>query len=286
MKVALRPPHDEDVGLAVELMNLHRPEPIDVDTVRRSWTSPGMDVELDARIGADLYVLLADIDEGRVWIDLHGRASTSALDWAESRARQMGGSRALAGGWSTERAKLDELERRGYGLVRRSRRMEIDLDGEIPPPSWPTGVEVRSIRPGEERAVWEVQQETFRDVWEPIEESFEEWSHFLLQPPRYVPELWFVATDGDEIAGFAICHPYPTLPELGWIGLLGVRRAWRRKGLGQALLLRAFRAFKERGMVRAGLGVDSESPTGAHTLYERAGMRATHRFEIYEKALP
>jgi mycothiol synthase len=269
----------------VELVNRHRPEPVDEDSVLRDWTAPRTHVELDARIGDEVYVFVEDFGEGRIWIDLHGEPVAAALDWAESRASELGGSRALAGGWSSEREKLQELERRGYVLVRRSRRMEIELGGDIPWPKWPEGIEIRSLRPGEERAVYEAQQETFRDTWEPIEESFEEWSHFLLQPPRFDPELWFVATSGDAIAGFAICHPYPSTPELGWIALLGVRREWRKRGLGRALLLHAFRAFESRGCARVGLGVDSESPTGAHTLYERVGMRTRSRFEIYEKAL-
>lgn len=285
MSLTLRPPRDDDVGRVAELMSRHRPEPVDEEGIRRSWTSPRTRVELDVRIGDGVYVRVEDFDEGRIWIDLHGAPVRPALEWAESRANQLGGSRALAGGWAGEGEKLEELERRGYVLVRTSRRMEIELGGQIPAPDWPEGIEIRLLRPGEERAVYEVQQETFRDTWEPIEESFEEWAHFLLQPPRYDPELWFIATAGPEIAGFAICHAYPTTPELGWIALLGVRREWRKRGLGRALLLHAFHTFESRGYTRVGLGVDSESPTGAHTLYERVGMRATSQFDIYEKAL-
>ena len=52
-----------------------------------------------------------------------------------------------------------------------------------------------------------------------------------------------------------------------------MRRPWRRQGLGEALLLCSFRAFRERGYTRGTLGVDASSPTGATRLYERAGMR-------------
>ncbi len=171
-------------------------------------------------------------DEERVWLDLHGRApDPSVLDWAESRARELGGSPGYsrAGGRPSGRSSTSS----GAAATDSSAsswRMEIDLDGAIPSTYLAgTRVEVRTIRPGEERTVWEVQQETFRDVWEPIEESFDEWSHFLLQPPRFVPELWFVAVDGDEIAGFAICHPLPDAPR----PRLG-RRARRKAGLADA----------------------------------------------------
>ena len=56
------------------------------------------------------------------------------------------------------------------------------------------------------------------------------------------------------------------------MGLLGVRRAWRR-GLGEALLRHSFAAFRRQGFTRGTLGVDASSVTGATRLYERAGMR-------------
>ena len=62
-------------------------------------------------------------------------------------------------------------------------------------------------------------------------------------------------------------------PELGWIGTLGVRPAWRRRGLGEALLRAAFAELFARGRRRVGLGVDTENVTGALRLYERVGMR-------------
>ena len=54
--------------------------------------------------------------------------------------------------------------------------------------------------------------------------------------------------------------------------MLGVRRAWRRQGLGEALLLHAFAEFRRRDITRGTLGVDASSATGATRLYERAGM--------------
>ena len=62
-----------------------------------------------------------------------------------------------------------------------------------------------------------------------------------------------------------------------------MRRPWRRRGLGRALLLHAFAEFRERGLPRAGLSVDSASPTGAHRLYEQVGMHLGPRYDIYEK---
>ena len=49
-----------------------------------------------------------------------------------------------------------------------------------------------------------------------------------------------------------------------------------------AILHHAFRLLAARGKARAGLGVDSESLTGATHLYEKAGMRVVRENVEYE----
>jgi mycothiol synthase len=284
MTTKLRPPREEDLALVVRLLSQHSPEPIDEKTVRRSWASPGVDLELDARLEDDAYALVESLGDERVWIDFRGRATLGLLDWAEARASEKG-SRLFAGAWASNEALLADLERNGFRLVRHSHRMEIDLTAPASGPVWPAGIELRSFCSGDERTLYELHQETFRDSWEPIEMPYDGWSHQLLQPSVFVPDLWFLAVAGGEAAGFAICHPHPGDPALGWVRILGVRRSVRRRGVGRALLLHAFAEFRGRGLGRAGLGVDAESPTGADRLYEQAGMHVSARFDIYEKQL-
>jgi ribosomal protein S18 acetylase RimI-like enzyme len=278
----LRPPDESDLAEVVSLMSRHWPEAIDEDSVRRGWTHPGVVLELDARLGPDCYGMVESFGDSRVWLDLRGEPSDELLDWAESRGRELG-TRILSGAWSTHELLLRELERRAFGLVRHSHRMEIDLAEPTAEPSWPDDIELRTYREGDDRVFYDLEIETFADSWEPAEETFEEWSHWMLEPPAFVPELWFLATAHDEPAGFAICHPHPARGELGWVRMLGVRRPWRRRGLGRALLLHAFSELCGRGFGRVGLGVDAESLTGANVLYERAGMHVVARFDIYEK---
>ncbi len=281
---SLRAPTDDDLAEVTRLLSEASPDPVAEDDVRQAWTAPGFDREQDARLEADAYVRLEDLGEGRVFLLVAGAPSGEILDWAEERGRAIG-QRLVSGSWSTNREVLRELERRGFALVRHSQRMAVDLGEPAAPPVWPAGVEVRAFRPGDERAFYEAQQETFRDSWEPVDETFEEWSHWLLDAPWFDPGLWFLALDGDETAGFAICHPRSGDPAAASIRLLGVRRPWRRRGLGRALLLHAFAVFRERSFRRAVLGVDAESLTGAQKLYESVGMHVAARFDIYEKAL-
>ena len=72
---------------------------------------------------------------------------------------------------------------------------------------------------------------------------------------------------------------------IGWIGTLGVRRPWRKRGLGLALLRHAFNEFYRRGKHKVGLGVDAQNLTGALRLYESAGMHVDQASDRYEKEL-
>jgi mycothiol synthase len=209
------------------------------------------------------------------------------LDWGEERGRVL--TKGLAGRTHTSAGSdndvlADILRARGYELVRHFFTMEIDLDDDPPQPSWPEGIAVRTFRPGEERAIYDVDMEAFQDHWDFFPVPFDDWRDYFLGSDSFDPELWFVAEDGDQIAGTALCTGVRG-PETGWVNVLAVRRPWRRRGLGRALLLHAFREFRRRRYGKVGLNVDGENLTGAVRLYEQAGMRVAHREDSYRKGL-
>ena len=175
------------------------------------------------------------------------------------------------------------LEKHGFTLIRHFWRMGIELQEMPPIAAWPEGIEVRTLIPGMERAVYEADEEAFRDHWGFISMSFEEWSHWSIKGENFDPSLWFLAMDGDEIAAFALCVDEKEAG--GWVHVLGVRRRWRRKGIGLALLHHAFGEFYRRNVHNVYLGVDAQSLTGATRLYERAGMRVVREYKNYEKEL-
>ena len=72
---------------------------------------------------------------------------------------------------------------------------------------------------------------------------------------------------------------------MGWVSILCVRRPWRGKGLGLALLQHTFNELHHWGKRRAGLGVDAQNLTGAIRLYEKAGMRVQRQYDTYELEL-
>ena len=48
----------------------------------------------------------------------------------------------------------------------------------------------------------------FADHWDFHEQSFEQWRRWQRDREFFDPTLWFLALDGDEIAGFALCAPH------------------------------------------------------------------------------
>lgn len=174
------------------------------------------------------------------------------------------------------------LEQAAFKHVRSDWIMQIDMDAPPPEPVWPEGVELRPYTPEMLYTIYEADNEAFRDHWGHLPVQFEAWQTWTVKREGFDQSLWFLAYEGDEIAAFALCE-YEQGE--GWIGELGVRRPWRRKGLGLALLYQAFGEFYRRGITRVSLNVDSQNLTGATRLYRRAGMRPVEQRDMYELEL-
>jgi mycothiol synthase len=182
-----------------------------------------------------------------------------------------------------DEASNDLHKNEGYSPKRYHWRMEIKLDSTPAAVTWPDGIELRPFsRDEHELAVWEAQNESFRDHWGSHDVSIEEWRHHRFDREGFDPSLWMIAWEGDQVAGFSINR---LRMGVGWVGTLGVRRPWRKKGLGLALLQQSFGEFHKRGFSTIGLGVDASNPTGATRLYQRAGMYIASEFLTYEKEL-
>ena len=222
------------------------------------------------------------------WVCVHpdvaGRGlATWLLDQVERRAREERAPRLMVGAFAENAAAFRLLESLGYREIRRYVQMRIDLDREPDLPEWPDGVRGDRFRPEDARSFHAAIGEAFEDEWGFTALPFEEWKRSRLEAPDTDTSLWFVARDGDQIAGYARCEA--GRDGGGWIGMIGVRNAWRRRGVGLALLREAFREFHRRGISHVGLGVDADNPTDATRLYERAGMRVIKEDIVYEKEL-
>jgi mycothiol synthase len=302
--VELRPPLLEDAAAIAEALNeFNRPAGFDLDSPEEVtvWLEfPSFDLAEDVRVAVESgkivgYAEAVQLpgDEKLVFGDVragpqHGDASAALLDFVEARARELASPEGRLRIWTAERADAARqlLETHGFEVHRYSLRMVADLDNEPAEPSWPEGISVRTRdRDEDDRAAYDLQCETFADQGgDHVAEPFQDWLHWAKREP-FDPALWFLAFAEDELVGISLCRgEWAGDDEMGWVAVLGVRRSWRRKGLGSALLLHSFRELRARGAKRVGLGVRADNATGAVRVYERVGMREVARQVWYEKA--
>ena len=305
----IRAPQRADLAAILELLNAcdvaetGRPDTT-ADDVTGDWDLPGFELARDAwlaeagegRVVGYAYTgdqLRAGELEADVWVHPGHEEPELArrlLGLAERRARQIAVGRGYAAPAldvfciNSNAAKRDLLRERGFALRRTVIRMAVDLEATPPPePVMPAGVELRAFRPGDDdHAMYETMVEAFADHYRLSDEPFQAWRERLVGSEAFDPGLWALAWAGEEPAGGVIAYDQP---DLGWIQGLGVRRPWRGRGVGGALLAHAFAAFARRGQPRVELAVDAEGETRPLRVYERAGMSSTHEYGLYEKPL-
>jgi GNAT superfamily N-acetyltransferase len=221
------------------------------------------------------------------------------LGWGEDRARQAiehcpEGARVsmYAQTSQSHQPTIAVLQKAGLNPVRYSWYMSRDLAQSVPEPQWPFGFHLTTYKEDSDlETILKAVDEVFQDHWGHIDhtgdqERFERFKHAIESDEEFDPSIWFLAMDGDQIAGVALCDPRVGPDrETGHVNILGVRRPWRKRGLGLALLHHAFGEFKRRGYQRVTLGVDTENLSGATRLYKKAGMRVAGELAVYEKEL-
>jgi mycothiol synthase len=280
----------EDVVRAEE-SSLRGPgaEPVDIADFWRNANFDGASWIIE-REGAPVgfAVALERGEESAYWATVRPEAaglglSSWLLNRAEQRARESEFAVLRAGCIAENVAAVPLFRALGYREARHYFQMRIDFEHAPAVPSPPAGIELTPFRREDASAFHATLDEAFAEEWGWHAMSFEEWRERRLDAPDTDLSLWFVARDGDELAGVVRCET--RRDSGGWIGALGVLKPWRRRGVGRALLLHAFGEFHRRGASHVGLGVDAENPTGATRLYEGAGMRVVKEDVIYEKEL-
>ncbi len=315
---SLRPADTGDIDGICDVINAYSMAVLGIPRDARrdvvlTWGQPRFNTQTDTRVAVlpsgrilgygEVEDTLANHARIGSWIRVHpdvrGQGiETALIEWIETRARTSVPLAppeirvALSQGTPDEDEIANALfQERGYAVIRHFLRMQIELDREIPEPRWPEGVQVRTF--DLERDLEEMvhaYRDAFQDHWGhvnvPFEEDLQEWDHWIRNDPEFDPTLAFLAVSGPTIVGLSACDPtFSEDPGMGFIDVLGVRRAWRRRGIARALLYHTFREFQHRGQKRVGLGVDATSLTGANRVYEASGMRPARRVTVYEIVL-
>jgi mycothiol synthase len=236
---------------------------------------------------------------GRVHPEWRRRGIGRALlHWNERRARERAAAEpalaspsAVLGSWASEfePGARTLYESEGYIVNRYAFTMINGHVQDAEPIAMPDGIALRPVTSDQHRAIFEADDEAFRDHFEhraATEEDFV--ATFSL--PELDTSLWMVGWDGDQLAGSVQTWIWPSENEaLGvkraWLESVSVRRQWRRRGLARALIAASLVDLRSRGIEEALLGVDAENPNGALALYEGLGFEVKVRAMSYRKAL-
>jgi ribosomal protein S18 acetylase RimI-like enzyme len=193
-----------------------------------------------------------------------------------------------AGAIPSEQRWIDVLTAAGFEFLKQHARMAMSLTGgSATAPEPPAGVTVRPVNPDDEAEM--------RRFHATIEEAFRDSDHRATDYPTWREQIaaessvsydeWFVGEVDGEWAGVLQSSDSGKDDGEGWVKCLAVLRPYRRRGVGQALLRRAFAAYAGKGRSKAGLGVDLANPTRAARLYRAVGMTPQYEANIYQRTL-
>jgi mycothiol synthase len=228
---------------------------------------------------------------GGVHPDFVGRGiGRDLFAWQNRRAREIHHEVAPTREWyieagaSTENARaIRLLERFGYQPVRYFFEMVADLASAAPHAPIPAGLRAVPYTAEWAHSLYEAHMEAFADHWGFQKRSYDMWSPGAIGSEDFRADLSRIALDGDDIAGYVLA--YDNIEGRAYIGQVGTRRPWRKRGLASALLRESIEAARASGKSSVSLGVDADSPTGAVGVYERLGFETRHRFVAYRAPL-
>lgn len=282
------------------------------DELLADWDSELFDLEKNTLLVFDQETLIGYVDLWGItppyvryycWVRVHpnynGQGIGWALNtWAEERAGEMlvkapEDAEVVVASFVNQKnqAASKLMTEHGYSVARYSWLMKINLQGQnFSEPILPTNTKLRIATNEEMKDVYKLQQDAFRDHWgfleAPLEEGFQQFKSQQLNSPHYSPDQWYVVEAEGELVGMIIGTTKSSYGEdYGWIELLGVRKDWRKKGLGESLLIKSFQSLKAAGCTQAGLGVDAQSLTSATRLYEKVGMEVDEVYTRFEKII-
>lgn len=176
----------------------------------------------------------------------------------------------------------------GFTPIRYYTEMRRSVQGELPQVPQVAGVRVVPWSQELDDAVRQAHNDAFADHWGSEPRTPEQWQQHRAM---FAPAWSFVAfADDGEVVGYALSGRYeqdwPVAGySSGYTELLGVRRAWRGRGVAVALLATVMRAYAADGVEYAELGVDTANPSGAHGLYARLGYEVVHSSTMYSLEL-
>lgn len=142
--------------------------------------------------------------------------------------------------------------------------MRRHLGEHVELPVWPRGLDLRDFSEGHARDAHALLRASYTDD-EGSVTGFDVWWPALAQDSEFDPALCFTVWDRETLIGVAQCWTSAFIKDFA------IHPQHRRRGIGRALALHAFHAFKSRGAKAVDLKVLAANPAGIR-FYESLGM--------------
>ena len=215
--------------------------------------------------------------------DYRNRGVSRALyGLVEQQAREWGAKTLMVEGHQRYTLLREFLERRGFEFNRYGWDMLLPAQHPLPTAPWPEGFSVRTFKPGDEQLFHYLLNTPFADHF-----AFEDISLdqvlYLIKQPNFDPDGIFFAFAGAEPAGICTGIVHPNAESEGWIEDLAVMPAYRRHGLGRALLLTGVTWLRQR-VSNIKLGVEGKNEK-ALPLYTSVGFQQYKSYFVMLKQL-
>ncbi len=183
---------------------------------------------------------------------------------------------------STDETAAALLTEHGFRPARYFHKMTRGLQPDtLPPVRTPDGFDIITYRPELDEQVRVAKNDMFAEHWGVAITPPELW-RTQFTGPEFQPELSPLAIDpaNGDIVGLIITLEHAAETEAtgkrdALFNNVGTLERARGRGVATSLLATALRAAAEHGYDSASLEVDSENPTGALGLYQKAGFTVT-----------
>jgi len=195
-------------------------------------------------------------------------------------------------GLSTNTAQGELMAAFGLAPERWNFVMRTDLsrlDSGVPLPELPEGLSLVTYTPELDAAMHEAHNAAFTDHPNFTPWTGVMWKHWVSESRNFRPGLSLLVVD-DARPGHVVAYVQSTEYDAyfeatgrreAYVAKVGTRREFRGRGLASILLRHSLVLYREAGFDEASLDVDSENPTGALGIYERAGFEVESRWTNY-----
>jgi mycothiol synthase len=262
------------------LWQMYRSPSFDPTSNVRLWhTDEGVLAGFAWRDGAGAAVLQRHPGHDRNVVLEDAMLMWAADNWAE---RAQGGTGRLLTTYARDRdgAWLERLMKNDFAVTDKHLyyRMERDLTIPIPDNTPPSGAVVRPINPESEL---EERVSLHREVWANSTATPDSYRR-MRAVPGYAADIDIVAVMPDgAFASYCICW-FDPVSSSGEFEPVGTRAAYRRQGLGKAVVEEGLRRLRSRG-ARTALVYCSGMNPAAQALYESVGFQIADRERAYTR---